>query len=39
MMYNPTGSSKSHTMFRCSKQIGIVYRSLRDILGRGEEES
>ena len=33
MMYGPTGSGKSHTMFGCSKQAGIVYRSLRDILG------
>ncbi|KAJ7954683.1 Kinesin-like protein [Quillaja saponaria] len=38
MMYGPTGSGKSHTMFGCSKQAGIVYRSLRDILGNGEEE-
>lgn len=35
MMYGPTGSGKSHTMFGCSKQAGIVYRSLRDILGDG----
>ncbi|KAL5851766.1 hypothetical protein ACOSQ3_006884 [Xanthoceras sorbifolium] len=33
MMYGPTGSGKSHTMFGCAKQPGIVYRSLRDILG------
>jgi kinesin family member 11 len=26
MMYGPTGSGKSHTMFGCSKQAGIVYR-------------
>ncbi|KAK7850356.1 kinesin-like protein kin-10a, partial [Quercus suber] len=39
MMYSPTGSSKSHTMFKCSKPPGIVYKSLRDILGGGEEES
>ncbi|KAB1205325.1 Kinesin-like protein KIF11-B [Morella rubra] len=39
MMYGPTGSGKSHTMFGCLKQPGIVYRSLRDILGDGEEES
>ena len=39
MMYGPTGSGKSHNMFGCSKQPGIVYRSLRDILGGGEEES
>lgn len=37
MMYGPTGSGKSHTMFGCSKQPGIVYRSLKDILGDGEE--
>ncbi|KAK6265621.1 hypothetical protein QUC31_016458 [Theobroma cacao] len=40
MMYGPTGSGKSHTMFGCSKQPGIVYRSLKDILGvHGEEQS
>ncbi|XWS13874.1 hypothetical protein CRYUN_Cryun36dG0076300 [Craigia yunnanensis] len=40
MMYGPTGSGKSHTMFGCSKQPGIVYRTLKDILGdHGEEES
>lgn len=33
MMYGPTGSGKSHTMFGCSKQPGIVYRSLKNILG------
>ncbi|CAI9290594.1 unnamed protein product [Lactuca saligna] len=33
MMYGPTGSGKSHTMFGCAKQQGIVYKSLRDILG------
>ncbi|KAI3667660.1 hypothetical protein L6452_42729 [Arctium lappa] len=33
MMYGPTGSGKSHTMFRCAKKQGIVYKSLRDILG------
>ncbi|XP_011030467.1 PREDICTED: kinesin-like protein KIF3B isoform X2 [Populus euphratica] len=37
MMYGPTGSGKSHTMFGCSKQPGIVYRSLKGILGEGEE--
>ncbi|KAL2469680.1 P-loop containing nucleoside triphosphate hydrolase superfamily protein [Abeliophyllum distichum] len=37
MMYGPTGSGKSHTMFGCAKQPGIVYRSLRDILGEGEK--
>ncbi|KAJ4968434.1 hypothetical protein NE237_015135 [Protea cynaroides] len=38
MMYGPTGSGKSHTMFGCLKQPGIVYRALRDILGEGDEE-
>ncbi|KAL5542298.1 hypothetical protein UlMin_010008 [Ulmus minor] len=38
MMYGPTGSGKSHTMFGCAKQPGIVYRSLRDILGSEEED-
>ncbi|OWM70496.1 kinesin-like protein KIN-10A [Punica granatum] len=38
MMYGPTGSGKSHTMFGCLKQPGIVYRSLKGILGDGEEE-
>lgn len=37
MMYGPTGSGKSHTMFGCAKQQGIVYKSLRDILGGGDE--
>ncbi|KAJ4880014.1 P-loop containing nucleoside triphosphate hydrolases superfamily protein [Raphanus sativus] len=32
-MYGPTGAGKSHTMFGCKKEPGIVYRSLRDILG------
>ncbi|KAH7857563.1 hypothetical protein Vadar_014050 [Vaccinium darrowii] len=36
MMYGPTGSGKSHTMFGCVKQPGIVYRSLKDILGEGD---
>lgn len=39
MMYGPTGSGKSHTMFGCSKQAGIVYRALRDILGDGDADS
>ncbi|KAL0392705.1 UNVERIFIED_CONTAM: Kinesin-like protein KIN-10A [Sesamum radiatum] len=38
MMYGPTGSGKSHTMFGCSKQPGIVYNSLKGILGEGMEE-
>ncbi|KAI5671408.1 hypothetical protein M9H77_11772 [Catharanthus roseus] len=32
MMYGPTGSGKSHTMFGCAKQSGIVHRSLKVIL-------
>ncbi|XP_068654887.1 kinesin-like protein KIN-10A [Aristolochia californica] len=39
IMYGPTGSGKSHTMFGCPKQPGIVYRALRDILGEGDEEN
>ncbi|KAI5649605.1 hypothetical protein M9H77_35610 [Catharanthus roseus] len=39
MMYGPTGSGKSHTMFGCAKQPGIVYRSLKDILGEEEDIS
>ncbi|XP_068666977.1 kinesin-like protein KIN-10A [Aristolochia californica] len=39
MMYGPTGSGKSHTMFGCPKQPGIVYRALRDILGEADEEN
>jgi kinesin family protein 3/17/kinesin family protein 11 len=35
MVYGPTGSGKSHTMFGCARQPGIVYRALRDILDRG----
>ncbi|KAK2973885.1 hypothetical protein RJ640_013939, partial [Escallonia rubra] len=38
MMYGPTGSGKSHTMFGCGKQPGIVYKALRDILGSGDGE-
>ncbi|KAG8370446.1 hypothetical protein BUALT_Bualt14G0117800 [Buddleja alternifolia] len=38
MMYGPTGSGKSHTMFGSSKQPGIVYRSLKDILGAEDVE-
>uniref|UniRef100_A0A166H2Y3 Kinesin motor domain-containing protein n=1 Tax=Daucus carota subsp. sativus TaxID=79200 RepID=A0A166H2Y3_DAUCS len=38
MMYGPTGSGKSYTMFGGHKQQGIVYRSLRGILGGGDEE-
>lgn len=36
MMYGPTGSGKSYTMFGCPKQPGIVYRALKDILEEGE---
>ncbi|AQK76000.1 P-loop containing nucleoside triphosphate hydrolase superfamily protein [Zea mays] len=39
MVYGPTGSGKSHTMFGCTKQPGIVYRALRDILEGGEGDS
>ncbi|KAL1200040.1 Kinesin-like protein KIN-10A [Cardamine amara subsp. amara] len=38
MMYGPTGAGKSHTMFGCGKEPGIVYRSLRDILGDSDQE-
>ncbi|CAA7028068.1 unnamed protein product [Microthlaspi erraticum] len=38
MMYGPTGAGKSHTMFGCGKQPGIVYRSLRDILGDSDQD-
>ncbi|KAL9225175.1 hypothetical protein vseg_001126 [Gypsophila vaccaria] len=39
MMYGPTGSGKSHTMFGGMRQPGIVYRALRDILGgAGDDE-
>ncbi|XP_047968169.1 kinesin-like protein KIN-10A [Salvia hispanica] len=33
MMYGPTGSGKSYTMFGCLGQPGIVYNSLKGILG------
>ncbi|OIT40075.1 PREDICTED: kinesin-like protein KIN-10A [Nicotiana attenuata] len=39
MMYGPTGAGKSYTMFGSNKQPGIVYKSLRDILGDGNEEN
>nr|CAD1820890.1 unnamed protein product [Ananas comosus var. bracteatus] len=39
MMYGPTGAGKSHTMFGCSKEPGIVYRALKDILGEGDREA
>ncbi|GLJ40406.1 hypothetical protein SUGI_0832070 [Cryptomeria japonica] len=38
MMYGPTGSGKSHTMFGCSAEPGIVYRALDSILGGNEHE-
>ncbi|XP_076933417.1 kinesin-like protein KIN-10A [Bidens hawaiensis] len=38
MMYGPTGAGKSHTMFGCAKQQGIVYKSLKDILRNGDED-
>ncbi|XP_023736414.1 kinesin-like protein KIN-10A [Lactuca sativa] len=38
MMYGPTGSGKSHTMFGSHKQQGIVYKSLSDILGNEDDE-
>ncbi|KAK4340643.1 hypothetical protein RND71_039144 [Anisodus tanguticus] len=39
MMYGPTGAGKNYNMFGSCKQPGIVYRSLRDILGDGNEEN
>ncbi|KAL9161868.1 hypothetical protein ABFS82_07G049200 [Erythranthe guttata] len=38
MMYGPTGSGKSHTMFGSSTQPGIVYRSLKGILEEEEDD-
>lgn len=38
MMYGPTGSGKSHTMFGCPSRPGIVYNSLKGILGEEEDE-
>ncbi|KAM7258277.1 hypothetical protein ACFE04_014018 [Oxalis oulophora] len=38
MMYGPTGSGKSYTMFGCVKEAGIVYRALKDILGEDEKD-
>jgi kinesin family protein 3/17/kinesin family protein 11 len=35
MVYGPTGSGKSHTMFGCAEQPGIVYRALWDMLDGG----
>ena len=32
MVYGPTASGKSRTMFGCAKQPGIVYHALRDLL-------
>ncbi|XP_009802054.1 kinesin-like protein KIN-10A [Nicotiana sylvestris] len=39
MMYGPTGAGKSHTMFGSVKQPGIVYKSLRNILGDENDEN
>ncbi|PIN01790.1 Kinesin-like protein [Handroanthus impetiginosus] len=39
MMYGPTGSGKSHTMFGCLKQPGIVYNSLKGILGEEDGDN
>jgi kinesin family member 11 len=35
MVYRPMVSWKSHTMFGCARQPGIVYGALRDILEGG----
>lgn len=35
MVYGPTWSKKSHTMFGCARQPRIVYHALRDILEGG----
>ncbi|KAM0883018.1 hypothetical protein ACQ4PT_031907 [Festuca glaucescens] len=35
MVYGPRGSGKSHTMFGCAEQPGIVHRALWDILEGG----
>ncbi|KAM0924457.1 hypothetical protein ACQ4PT_004872 [Festuca glaucescens] len=35
MVYGPTGSGKSHTMFGCTEQPGIVFRALWDVLDGG----
>ncbi|KAL3631656.1 Kinesin-like protein KIN-10A [Castilleja foliolosa] len=37
-MYGPTGSGKSHTMFGIPNEPGIVYKSLKGILGEGVDE-
>ncbi|KAH9300371.1 hypothetical protein KI387_011954 [Taxus chinensis] len=40
IMYGPTGTGKSHTMFGSGKEPGIVYRALHCILGgEGIEDS
>ncbi|XP_048534006.1 kinesin-like protein KIN-10A [Triticum urartu] len=42
MVYGPTGSGKSHTMFGSDEQPGVVYRALTDVLeggGDGDGES
>lgn len=39
MMYGPTGSGKSYTMFGGMKEPGIVYRALKDMLRvEGDDE-
>ncbi|ONK55623.1 uncharacterized protein A4U43_UnF820 [Asparagus officinalis] len=39
MMYGPTGSGKSYTMFGGMKEPGIVYRALKDMLrAEGDDE-
>ncbi|KAK1621196.1 hypothetical protein QYE76_026713 [Lolium multiflorum] len=35
MVYGPTGSGKTHTMFGSDDQPGIVFRALWDVLGGG----
>jgi kinesin family protein 3/17/kinesin family protein 11 len=46
MVFGPTGSGKSHTMFGSAGEPGVVYRALRDILegahgggGGGEDDA
>ncbi|KAH7372402.1 hypothetical protein KP509_17G002000 [Ceratopteris richardii] len=38
-MYGPTGAGKSYTMFGSSKEPGIAYRALQNILGENYESS
>ena len=37
LVYGPTASGKSHTMFGSAEQPGVVYRALWDILDGGGE--